>query len=215
MIRLYGFWRSLAAYRVRVALHIKGLTFEEETIDLGADAQLASAFRTVNPQAAIPALIIDGAPPLTQSVAIIEYLDEIHADPPLMPRSSVGRARVRSLALMFAADGHPLITPRVTRYLAQAFGADEASRDLWSRHWLRQSLEQAQIRLAGDAATGAFCHGGALTLADICLASQVLGARGFGVELADLPEVRRISDACFDLNAFRLAHPLTVRDAAR
>src|SRR5580693_787702 len=178
MIKLYGWWRSLAAYRVRVALNLKRIAYEEQMVDLMAGEQLTKDFKAINPQAAVPALIVDEAAPLTQSLAILEYLEERHPQPPLLPSDPRARARVRSLALLFAADHHPLITPRVNRYLADSLGADDAARAAWSRHWLRQSLEQAQARLAADAASGLYCHGDCLSIADIALTSQWLGARG-------------------------------------
>jgi maleylacetoacetate isomerase len=208
MIKLYGWWRSLAAYRVRVALNLKRIAYEEQMVDLMAGEQLTKDFKAINPQAAVPALIVDEAAPLTQSLAILEYLEERHPQPPLLPSDPRARARVRSLALLFAADHHPLITPRVNRYLADSLGADDAARAAWSRHWLRQSLEQAQARLAADAASGLYCHGDCLSIADIALTSQWLGARGLGCDTRDLPVVSRIADACLKLDAFARAHPL-------
>lgn len=213
MIRLYGDWRSLAAYRVRVALNLKGLAFEEQMIDLNAGAQLAAGFRAINPQGAVPVLVAGDGAVLTQSLAIIEYLDEVYPEPALLAADPAGRARVRALALLFAADSHPLITPRVTRYLGESLGVDEAARRAWSRHWLRRSLEQAEALLAGDpfpgqGATGRFCHGDAPGLADICLASQWVGARALSVETGDVPTVGRIGEACLALDPFARAHPL-------
>jgi maleylacetoacetate isomerase len=208
MIKMYGFWRSAASFRVRIALNLKGLPFEEEMIDLDAGVQHSAAYAAVNPQAVVPSLIIDDGKPLTQSMAILEYLEETHPAPPLLPKDARGRARVRALALLWAADHHPLIVPRIRRYLAEEMGQDEAARTKWIRHWFRQGLAFGEATLAGDAQTGRFCHGDAPTLADLCLMSQVMGARGFKVEMTDLPTVGRIVEACLAREAFARALPL-------
>ncbi|HEY2049891.1 MAG TPA: maleylacetoacetate isomerase [Caulobacteraceae bacterium] len=213
MLRMYGFWRSAATFRVRIALNLKGLSFEETMIDLDAGEQNDPKFRAINPAAAVPALFVDDGPPLTQSLAILEYLEELHPTPALLPADPRGKARVRALALIFAADHHPLITPRVRQYLADAFAFDGAARTEWIKHWFREGLEQGEARLAGDPATGRFCHGDTPTFADLCLMSQVLGARGFKVETADLPTVERIAEACLAIDAFARAAPLRQRGA--
>lgn len=171
MLRMFGFWRSAATFRVRIALNLKGLPFEETMIDLDADEQNDAKFKTINPAAAVPALFVDDGPPLTQSLAILEYLEELYPTPALLPADPRGKARVRALALIFAADHHPLITPRVRRYLADALEVDNAGRTEWIKHWFRQGLEQGEARLAGDPATGRFCHGDTPTFADLCLMS--------------------------------------------
>lgn len=208
MIRMYGFWRSSAAFRVRMALNLKGLAFEETMIDIDHGEQDSPAYRAVNPQPAVPALLIDGAPPLTQSLAILEYLDETHPQPPLLPADALGRARVRSLALLFAADHHPLIVPRIRRYLDQQLGVPEDARTAWIRHWLREGLEIAERRLSADPATGRFCHGDAPTIADLCLVSHAMAASGFGVAFADLQVTDGIIQACLALDAVATALPL-------
>lgn len=208
MLKMYGFWRSAASFRVRTALNLKGLAFEETMIDLDAGEQFAPAFRAINPAAAAPALFVDDGPPLTQSLAILEYLEELHPQPALLPADPRGKARVRALALIFAADHHPLIVPRVRRYLADAFEIDDAGRTKWIKHWFREGLVQGEARLADDPATGRFCHGDAPTIADLCLMSQVFGARGFKVSTADLPTVERIAEACLAIDAFAKAAPL-------
>jgi len=213
MYKMYGSWRSLAAYRVRVTLNLKGLDYHEEMIDLMAGGQHTEAFKAINPQAAVPVLVVDDGTPLTQSIAIMEFLDELHPDPPLLPSDSRDRARVRSLALLFAADYHPLITPRVSQQLAGEFGASDEAKAAWSRYWLQQSLEQAEALLARDAATGRFCQGDAPSIADICLTSQLLGARYLAVDTRDAPTVSRIGDLCLKLDAFARAHPLAQRGA--
>jgi maleylacetoacetate isomerase len=208
MLRMYGFWRSAASFRVRIAMNLKGLAYEETMIDLDAGEQHAPAFKAINPAAAVPALFVDDGPPLIQSLAILEYLEELHPEPALLPPDARGRARVRALSLIFAADHHPLITPRVRRYLADTLGIDDAGRTGWIRHWFREGLAQGEARLAGDPATGRFCHGDAPTIADLCLVSQAMGARGFKVETADLPTVHRIVEACLSIDAFARAVPL-------
>lgn len=208
MLRMYGFWRSAASFRVRIAMNLKGLAYEETMIDLDAGEQHASAFRAINPAGSVPALYVDDGPPLTQSLAILEYLEEVYPDPPLLPADSRGKARVRSLALIFAADHHPLIVPRVRRYLTEELGVDDDQRAAWIRHWFREGLAQAEATMAGDPATGRFCHGEAPTVADLCLISQVMGARGFQVTTADLPTVDRIAAACLEIDAFARAAPL-------
>ena len=208
MLKMYGFWRSAASFRVRIALNLKGLAFEERMIDLDAGEQHAADFLAVNPSAAVPAIVVDSGPPLTQSLAILEYLEETHPAPALLPADARGRARVRALALIFAADHHPLIVPRVRRYLAEVLKVDDAGRAAWVQHWFREGLVQAEAKLSGAPETGRFCHRDAPTIADVCLISQVVGALGFKVTTADLPTVERIAKACFELDAFARAMPL-------
>jgi maleylacetoacetate isomerase len=208
MIKMYGFWRSAAAFRIRIALNLKGLAYQETMIDLDAGDQYRPDYKAINPQSAVPSLFIDDAPPLTQSLAILEYLEETHPEPALLPRDPRGRARVRSLALLFAADHHPLIVPRIRRYLTEHLHVTEEQRNAWIRHWFREGLVQAEARLADDPLTGRFCHGDAPTFADLCLISQVMGARGFKVETSNLATVNRIADACLALDAVARALPL-------
>jgi maleylacetoacetate isomerase len=208
MLKMYGFWRSAATFRVRAALNLKGLAFEETMIDLDAGEQDAPAYRAVNTAGAVPALFVDDGPPLTQSLAILEYLEELHPAPALLPADPRGRARVRALALLFAADHHPLIVPRVRRYLGEEFAIGDDGRATWVKHWFREGLVLGEARLAGDPATGRFCHGDTPTFADLCLMSQVFGARGFAVPTADLPTVERVAEACLALDAFAKAAPL-------
>jgi len=208
MIKMYGFWRSIAAFRVRVALNLKGLAYEEQWVDLNQGEQHTPAYLAINPQAALPAVIMDGGPVLTQSLAIIEYLDETHPNPPLLPDDALGRARVRSIALLLAADHHPLIVPRVRQFMSETMGLADAQVTAWLAHWFREALAQAEARLAGDPATGAFCHGDAPTLADICLAGQSVVARSLRIDTAEFPTVHRITDACLAIDAFARAQPL-------
>ena len=207
MLKLFSFWRSLATYRVRIALNLKGMTPDEEVdVNLMKGAQRDAAFRAVNPMMALPALLDGEGPVLFESLAIIEYLDETRPEPPLLPRDPRGRARVRGLAQLVACDTHPLIVPRVREYLEHDLGVDEAARNAWCAHWHTRGLTALETHL-GSGETGRFCHGDEVTIADICLASQVAGARYFNVDLAPFPQVRRIADACHAIDAFARAHP--------
>ncbi len=207
MIRMHGFWRSAASFRVRIALNLKGLAYEETMIDLDAGEQHAPDFLAINPAASVPAVFVDDGLPLIQSLAILEYLEDTHPEPALLPTDARERARVRSIALVFAADHHPLIVPRIRTYLRDTLHADEAQRTAWIRHWFREGLVQGEARLS-DGGAGRFCHGDSPTLADLCLISQVMGARGFKVETADLPNISRITESCLELDAFARAAPL-------
>jgi maleylacetoacetate isomerase len=208
MIKMYGFWRSAASFRVRAALHLKGLPFEEEMIDLDSGAQHGATYKAVNPQASVPSLIVDGGPPLIQSMAILEYLEETHPNPPLLPADARGRARVRSLALLWAADYHPLIVPRVRGYLAERMGQGEAARTEWVRHWFGEGLAVGERQLSTAAETGRFCHGDTPSFADLCLVSQAMGARVFKVDFSGLPTVTRILENSLGLDAIERALPL-------
>ena len=203
---LYGFWRSLATFRVRVALNLKGLDAHETSIDIFNGAQYEPGFVAVNPMSAVPALVEEGQPPLTQSLAIIEYLDEVHPQPPLLPATPRARAEARALALMVAADAHPLVVPRVRNYLSGVLGLDEPTRNAWIAHWSRAALAALEQRLAGR--PGPWCLGEQLTIADICLATHVAGAKLTGVDLADFPASVAIAERALALEAFARAHPL-------
>ena len=209
-MKLYGFWRSLATYRVRVAMALKGLHAEEISIDLLKGKQHTDEYKAVNPQGVVPALILDDdGPPLFQSLAILEYLEETRPQPPLLPRDPRGRDRVRGLALIAAADGHPLITPRIRIYLEKELKVEEARRNLWLAHWTLTALEAIEGHLAKDKETGRYCHGDSLTLADICLASQVIGALAyFNCDTSGVPTVMRVYNECMKEKAFADAHPL-------
>src|SRR5512138_1969910 len=174
-MKLYGFWRSLATYRVRVAMALKGLKAEEVSIDLLKGKQNTDDYKAVNPQAVVPALVLDeGGPPLFQSIAIMEYLEETKPQPALLPKDPRGRARVRGLALIAAADGHPLVVPRIRKYLQKELGLDEPARNRWLAHWTLEALAAIEAHLAREPGTGRFCHGDTPTIADICLAGQVI-----------------------------------------
>jgi maleylacetoacetate isomerase len=207
-MKLYSFWRSLATYRVRIALNLKGIKPDEIIdINLMKGQQREDAFRKVNPMMAIPALVDGDGPALVESLAIIEYLDETHPNPPLLPKDPRGRARVRALAQIVAADSHPLIVPRVREYLAHEFKFDEPTIVKWAQHWHRAALTGLEVQLQ-DKATGKYAHGDQITLADICLASQAAGANFFKVDLGPFPTFRRVVDAAMANDAFARAHPL-------
>lgn len=208
---LFAFWRTSATYRVRVALNLKGLAAEEQIIDLEAGEQRSEAFLKVNPLGAIPALMDRHSEQpdtvLTQSLAILEYLDEVAPTPPLLPADPLGRARVRSIAAMLAADTHPLIVPRVRRYLTENAGFTPETWKAWQTQWFTTGLQAVETRLAADPATGTFCHGDTVTTADICLASIIVVMRVFGIEVAGIPNVERIMAACKAVEAFAKADP--------
>jgi maleylacetoacetate isomerase len=184
------------------------------SINLLQGKQHTAEYITVNPQRVVPALVIDDGPPLFQSLAIIEYLEETHPEPPLLPRDFRGRARVRGLAQIVASDGHPLVVPRIRNYLERELHVDEAARDRWLAHWTLKALEAVEAHLAGERETGRFCHGDTPTLADICLASQVIGAREyFNCDTTGIPTVMRVFDECMKIDAFRRSQPSRQPDA--
>ena len=201
---MYGFWRSQATFRTRVALNIKGIGYREIPVDLDAGGQDAPAFRAVNPLGAVPALMVDGAA-LVQSLAILEYLEETHPEPALLPGDPLGRARVRSLAAVAAGDTHPLIVPRVKKYLATHAGFDPARWKAWQTQWFTAGLRGYEARLSREPATGRYCHGDTVTIADICLVGLAIGAEGFGITVAGVPTVAGIVAACREEPAFARA----------
>lgn len=207
-MKMYGFWRSAASFRVRIALNLKAIPLTETMIDLDAGTQTQPEFLAINPAGAVPALFDDDGTALYQSLAILEYLEETHPTPPLLPPTPRERARVRALALIWAADHHPLIVPRVRNYLTRELGVSDAQRLTWIRHWFTTGLGVGETRLAGAAETGIYCHGENITIADLCLASQVAGAMGAGVEISQFPTIARIYATCMQIDAFARAHPL-------
>lgn len=206
-LELFAFWRTSATYRVRVALNIKGLVAHERIVNLDAGEQRSEAFLQINPLGAIPALVEKGHPPLTQSLAILEYLEELQPTPALLPADLHGRARVRAIALMLAADTHPMVTPRVKKYLTSTGGFDDAQFRAWQIHWFGTGLAAVEARLASESATGRFCHGDAPGLADICLASIIAVMRVFKITVPDIPTIDRIIAACDAHPAFQKADP--------
>ena len=208
-MKLYSFWRSLATFRVRIALNLKGVVPNEVVnVDLLTGAQRTAEFREINPQMLIPAIVDGEGPALFQSLAILEYLDELHPQPPLLPKDARGRARVRALSEIVACDAHPLVVPRVRNYLEQELKLDEPARLKWIRYWSREALAALETHLSRDRETGRYCHGEAVTIADICLTSHAVGARLFEIDLAPYPAVTRIVDTCLRQDAFARAHPL-------
>jgi len=204
MLILHSYWLSLATYRVRIALHVKKVAFEERTHDLMRGDQLDAGYRRLNPAAAVPALEGATPEPLTQSLAIIEWLDETYPTPPLLPADAAGRARVRALFLLTAADTHPIVVPRVRKRLVEQFGATDAAIAEWAAHWFREGLAAYEASLP-DGATR--CHGDALTIADLALASHLIGAARFGVDLGAFPRVASVGKALFALPEVAGAHP--------
>ncbi len=208
-MKLFSFWRSLATFRVRIALNLKGITPDEVIdVNLMQGKQREEAFRKINPMMALPALIEDDGTVLFESLAILEYLDETHPDPPLLPKDPKGRARVRGLAQIVACDTHPLIVPRVREYLAHEYKIDEPGVLKWGQHWHTAALKALEANLAGSKQTGRYCHGDSVTIADICLAGQAVGSHYFKVDIAPFATVKRIVDTCFADDAFARAHPL-------
>ncbi len=195
---------------MRVGLALKGLRAEDITIDVLKGKQHTEEYLAVNPQGLVPALVLDeGGAPLFQSLAILEYVEETRAEPPLLPKDARGRARVRGLSLIAAADGHPLVVPRVRNYLEKEMGQDEAARNRWLAHWTLRALEAIEAHLAKEKETGRFCHGNTPTMADICLVSQMIGATAyFNCDTKSVPTAMRIYNTCMNMDAFAAPHPL-------
>lgn len=214
MIRLYSYWRSSAAYRVRIALALKGLAYETSAVHLVRDGgeQLKPEYRARNPQGRVPLLEHDGVI-ISQSLAIVEYLEEKFPDAPLLPVGAQGRARVRSLAQLVACDIHPLNNLGVLKYLKGHFAVDEAGIQDWYRHWIVQGFAAFEQRLRNESDTGRFCHGEHPTLADLCLVPQVYNARRYDVDMTAFPGIVDIDAACTALPAFQKAAPENQPDA--
>ena len=204
---LYGYALSSATYRVRIALALKDLQVTLKALDLRSGEQRLEEYLQMNSQGLVPALALDDGAVLTQSVAIIEYLDEIYPHPPLLPQSPLARARVRALAQAITCDVHPLNNLRVLKYLESDLGHDSATRTTWYHHWVQVGFDALERWLVRDEATGRFCHGDAPTLADVCLVPQVANARRFTVDLAPYPRIVGIDAACRELPQFQRAAP--------
>jgi len=211
-VRLYSYFRSSAAYRVRIALALKGLAYEYLPVHLIKGEQRSDDYRALNAQALVPTLV-DEQRVFTQSLAIIEYLDERHPRPPLLPDAPAERARVRAIALSIACDIHPLDNTRVLQYLVRTLGVSEDAKNAWYRHWIDLGLSALETQLAGDPATGTFCHGEKPSLADIFLVPQLANARRFDIPLDAYPTVARIDSSCRALAAFAQAAPERQPDA--
>jgi maleylacetoacetate isomerase/maleylpyruvate isomerase len=210
-LKLYTYFRSSAAFRVRIALNFKGLAYEPLFVHLAKAEHLQPAYQGINPQGLLPALQVDGAL-LAQSLAIIEYLEETRPRPPLLPQDSLGRARVRGLSLIVACEIHPLNNPRVLKYVKNTLRHSQEEVDAWYRHWIADGLAKLQAELDRPG-TGRYCHGDAPSMADCCLVPQIFNARRFHCDLAPYPTVMRVFDACMQLDAFDRAQPGKQPDA--
>src|SRR2546423_3982718 len=211
-MKFFSFWRSLASFRVRIALNLKNLPAEVVFVDLDADAHRSDEYRRINPQMALPALVEDDGTTLFQSLAILEYLEEKFPTPPLLPADAAGRARVRALALMVACEGHPLLTPRVRRYLDRELNLRDEQQTAWRRHWTIETLTALEGHLAASQDTGKFCHGDTPTMADICMVGHFTVALTQQISLDRWPTVKRIFETAMALPAFAKAHPLAQPD---
>jgi maleylacetoacetate isomerase len=213
VLTLYTYFRSSAAFRVRCALNLKGIAYAPEIVWLPAEDQLSDAYRDLNPQGLVPTLI-DGSLRLNQSLAIIEYIEETRGGPRLLPVDPPGRARVRSLALLIACEIHPVNNLRILKYLKRTLGHEQATIDAWYRHWIAEGLTNFEAELAHPA-TGRYCHGDTVTLADCCLVPQIFNAKRFMCPLDAYPVTMRVFDALMQLPAFDAAQPSKQPDAAR
>jgi maleylpyruvate isomerase len=211
-VKLHTYFRSSAAFRVRIALNLKKLPYEAEFVHLAKGQHRQPAFATVNPQALLPVLE-DGATLLNQSLAIIEYLEEKHPQPALLPKDLVGRARVRALSLLVACEIHPLNNLRTLTYLRKGLGQSEEQIAAWYRHWIADGLAKLEAQLTADKGSASFSHGDAPTMADCCLVPQVFNAKRYDSDLTPYPTVMRIFDACMKLDAFDRAQPSKQPDA--
>jgi maleylacetoacetate isomerase len=211
-MKLYNYFRSSAAFRVRIALNLKGLPYESTFVHLAKGEHRAPAYGAVNPQALLPTLDDDGTL-LTQSLAIIEYLDETRPATPLLPRDAPGRARVRSLALLIACEIHPVNNLRVLQHLKRALGQNEDQVNAWYRHWIADGLGKFEANLANAKSTGKFCHGDMPTMADCCLVPQIFNAQRYKCDTAAYPVTMRVFAECMKLEAFDRAQPSKQPDA--
>jgi maleylacetoacetate isomerase len=210
-VKLYTYFRSSAAFRVRIALNLKGLAYEPVFVHLAKGEHRAAAYAKVNPQALLPTLELDDGTRLTQSLAIIEYLDEKHPQKPLVPKDAPQRARVRSLSYLIASEIHPLNNLRVLQHLKRALSQSEDQVNAWYRHWIADGLAKLEAELASS--KGRFCHGDTPTMADCCLVPQIFNAKRYQSDLAPYPETMRVFEACMHLEAFDRAQPSKQPDA--
>ena len=204
-IKVYGFWRSLASFRVRAALALKGLPFEEVSVDILSGEQFKPDYADVNAEHVVPTFIHDGTS-IFQSLAIMEYLDDIQPEPRLLPTDAKERAYARSLALVAIADSHPLVVPRIRKHLAKTFGADAAAIEAWAGHWTSEGLATYE-RLLARRPAAPYALGETLSVADICIAGQIVGANLFHLELTSFPAVKQLGERYFALPAFATSHP--------
>lgn len=212
MLILYGYFRSSAAYRVRIGLGLKGLDYEQRPVHLRQGEQRGAEYRRLNPQGLVPALV-DGDVTLTQSLAILDYLDETRPDSPLLPADPAGRARVRAIAQAIACDLHPLNNLRVLQYLSGPLGLPAERKDEWYQHWVAEGLSAVEAMLAGDPRTGRFAHGDSPGLAECCIVPQIYNAERYGCDLSAYPTLMRIRDAAEASPAVAAAHPSRQPDA--
>ncbi|KVA02266.1 maleylacetoacetate isomerase [Burkholderia ubonensis] len=213
-MKLYSYFRSSASYRVRIALHLKQLPFDYVPVHLLRDGgqQLKDEYRTLSPDSLVPTLV-DGDAALQQSLAIVEYLDETHPEPPLLPKAPLDRAYVRSIALQIACEIHPLNNLRVLKYLKHMLQVPEEAKNDWYRHWIEAGFATLETRLANDPRTGRLCFGDTPTLADICVVPQVFNANRFAIDTSRFPTIQRIYDHAMTLDAFKAAAPGAQPDA--
>lgn len=213
-MKLYSYFRSSASYRVRIALNLKGLDYEYVPIHLlrNGGEQLTPAYRELNPDGLVPTLV-DGGAPLNQSLAILEYLEETHPEPPLLPREPLARAQVRAFALQIACEIHPINNLRVLRYLTSELGASEGAKNAWYRHWIQAGFASLEAQLVRGQHTGTFCYGDTPTFADLCLVPQVFNGQRFEIDIQCYPTLQRIYDAAMRLDAFANAAPARQPDA--
>lgn len=212
-MKLYTFFRGSSPFRVRIALNLKGLAYESAFVHLAKGEQRKPAYSAVNPQSLVPALVLDDGHVLTQSLAIIEYLDETFPQPPLIPADALGRARVRALALIVACEIHPLNNARTLAHLRKGMNQTEEQANAWYRHWIADGFAKLEASLAHFPGSGRFCHGDAPTMADCCLVPQVFNAKRFDCDIQPYPTVMRIFDECMKLEAFDRAQPAKQPDA--
>ena len=206
-VTLYGFWRSLAAFRVRALLHYKEIPFNEKIINLLEGDQFSADYHERNPQHVIPLLEHDGHR-VTQSLAIMEYIDQVWPERPILPTSAIERAYVRSISQITIADTHPLVVPRIRNYLNKTYGQDEAGQASWAQHWFNEGSLAIEQRLKSDGLCGQFTLGDQITLGDFALCSHIVGARLFGADVSIAPTLVAIADHCLATEAFMLSHPM-------
>jgi maleylacetoacetate isomerase len=212
-LTLHSYWRATAPYRVRIGLNLKGLPFDYRDVNLVAGDQHSEAYKALNPQELTPAVVTDDGHVLTQSLAILEWLEEVHPVPPLLPADPFERAAVRAMAAIVACDIHPLNNLRVLRYLVRQLHIDDEQKNAWYRHWCEQGLASIETTLASDGRTGKFCYRDTPTLADCCLIPQIANAQRMNCDLSGMPTIMRINEACLALDAFADAAPARQPDA--
>jgi len=212
-MKIFGYFRSSAAFRLRIAMNFKGLSYDYNLVNLQSGDHLSDDFKRINPQGRVPAIDIEGNI-LTQSLAIIEYLDEVYPAPPLLPSDPIGKAKVRGIAGLIACDIHPLNNLAVLNYLRDQLTAEEEARLAWYRHWVKEGFDGLELILGANVETGQFCFGDTPTVADICLVPQVVNAKRFNCNLASYPEILRIFEECMSLSQFADADPMNQPEAA-